>query len=128
MLSIPACLGSEGSLERAMKGEAHLGWITGWCSGFYSYRFLHVFSKQDVYTPTSKCREPPGLSTLIYMSRSGLPSLWRAHLRTPWQAGVGGRRCYRLLIASSPPGHGELLSFEKRGQTEGVIYTIEKWV
>lgn len=24
--------------------------------------------------------------------------------------------------------HGELLSFESRGQTEGVIYTIEKWV
>lgn len=73
MLSIPACLSSEGSLECAMKGEAHLGWITGWCSGFYSYRFLHMF--------------PSGTYILIHQNaespRVEVPRLYESFLVAP---------------------------------------------
>lgn len=50
-------------------------------------------SEQDIYAHRSRCTEPPGLRTLIYISHPRLPPLWRAQLWTPGQAGGGGRRC-----------------------------------
>lgn len=60
MLSIPASLSLEGSLEHAMEGEAHLGWITGWCNGFYSYRFLHMFLSRTYMLIDQNAESPQG--------------------------------------------------------------------
>lgn len=60
MLSIPACPSLEGSLECGVEGDAHLGWITGWCSAFYSYRFLHVFLSRTYMLTDQDAQSPQG--------------------------------------------------------------------